>query len=500
MNGKWQSKSQKVAIVFTDIVGSSAVKRVIGGDAAYLARVLYPHHSSVRKLLPQFGGTEIKTTGDGFLMIFEYVQNAITFSMRLQDYFGSDVFSVDLAIQIRVGVHYGEIIVYKDADGMDIAGSAVDYASRVCSLANGGQILTSRETAAVLTPTGYDLVEWPGYIVKGFDGVHSVFQVVWGNRTPESPNGSAQRICDRLLRYIRPPVWRKDVERHGPFIRIRFKSLKYGKTWEYDVSSTVRCAALAEALAEQHFSPFHASFQWFLFDEDGKQFPQDRSLSEAGAKDGSVVCLRMTYSKPPLDSFKLRTPDPLFYADQELKCSANFTRAIVNMERIVGTDPMHINALNNLACVYLEANMRVERAVQLLTQCLRLDPSLEADIYVQDSLGWLAYRQGDYAKAEVYLRNSLKGTPREQDRDGYNITLYHLYFTWKRLGKTQMANLAKEELSSWISEYGQMLLFAKRVRIDDDSYIVPDVPYFSEEWLRHLDLSPAARFQASALA
>lgn len=246
MNGNRQSKSQKAAIVFTDIVGSSATKRVIGGDAAYLARILYPQHSSVRKLLPQFGGTEIKTTGDGFLMIFDDIQSAIAFSMCLQDYFESDVFSIDLAIQIRVGVHYGEIIAYKDADGTDIAGSAVDYAARVCSLANGGQILVSREAVTVLMPTGYDLVEWPGYIVKGFEGVHSVFQVVWGNRKPESPNGSAQRICHKLLQYIRPPVWRKDVERPGSFVRIRFKSLKCGKTWEYEVSSTVSCVALAE--------------------------------------------------------------------------------------------------------------------------------------------------------------------------------------------------------------------------------------------------------------
>jgi class 3 adenylate cyclase len=485
MSANNQINTQDAAIVFTDIVGSCATKKAIGGDAAYFVRVLSPHHASVRRLMPQFRGTEIKTTGDGFLMVFDEVRNAILFSMQLQDYFASEAFSADLSIQVRIGIHFGTIIAYQDGN-LDVAGAAVDFASRICAVANGSQVVVSQEVASRLDERDFRLVEWPGYVLKGFDGVHSIFQVVWGTHKPEQPDGAGHRVCSSLLSLIRPAAWRPGPS--APFVRLRLKSIKYGKTWEYDVRSTVACGALATALAEQHFSPFHTSFDWFLYTEDGERLADDKTVSEAGAKDGSVVCLRMTYVAPQLDPFRLKDPNPQFYADNELNCSANFAHAIESMERIVRDSPTNTHARNNLASAYLEANRNIPRASQLLDESFQLQPSLRADACVQDTLGWLAYRRGEYHEAETHLRQSLAGTPRDADRDGYNTTLYHLYFTWRRTNRTLLATLAKEELASWIGKYGQTMLFAKRVRIDDDSYVLPDVRYLSPAWLRHLDV------------
>ena len=56
MNTSRNSDSQK-AIVFIDMVGSTVAKKFVGGDQAYLARILYPRLSFVQNAHPDFAGT-----------------------------------------------------------------------------------------------------------------------------------------------------------------------------------------------------------------------------------------------------------------------------------------------------------------------------------------------------------------------------------------------------------------------------------------------------------
>jgi len=57
-----------LTVVFTDIVGSTALIERLGDDR--WVEVLSAHDDAVRSALRTHGGEEVKTTGDGFLAVF----------------------------------------------------------------------------------------------------------------------------------------------------------------------------------------------------------------------------------------------------------------------------------------------------------------------------------------------------------------------------------------------------------------------------------------------
>ena len=270
--------------------------------------------------------------------------------------------------------------------------------------------------------------------------------------------------------------------------------------WSYEITSTACCGELADALAEQHFSPFHKSFKWFVFDEGGTEFPREKTLDECGVREGAVLILRMVCSAPPLDPARLREPNALFYANHELECTADFSDAIRKMEKIVQTERWNTEVLNNLACVYLEANQNISRAKELVGLYLGSEPDAKDAAWFQDTIGWLEYRNGNWLKAEDFLRKSLRGTNRWEDREGYNETLYHLYFAWRRLKKDTAAGFARDELLAWLSTYGRPQLFAKRIELDDDSYLLPTDSYLGERRLHALGISRHGQWELISAA
>ena len=71
------------AIVFTDVVGSTALKQKLGDKAGI--RLIQRHHELLRQTLQQFAGArEIKTAGDSFFLSFPTPSAAVSFALLLQ--------------------------------------------------------------------------------------------------------------------------------------------------------------------------------------------------------------------------------------------------------------------------------------------------------------------------------------------------------------------------------------------------------------------------------
>lgn len=131
-----------LTVVCTDIVGSTRLA-VSLGDQRWHA-VLSAHNAVVRDLLARFGGTEVKTSGDGFLLTFTSARAALQFSMTLQDSAAQErLTEPDAPIELRIGVHAGEV----ERDGADVIGRNVTIACRLCDVAAPGEVLASSVVA-----------------------------------------------------------------------------------------------------------------------------------------------------------------------------------------------------------------------------------------------------------------------------------------------------------------------------------------------------------------
>ena len=127
------------AIMFTDLVGFTASAQA--DEAAALARV-DEQASVVRPLFAAFGGREIKSTGDGFLVEFDSALKATECAIRIQQRIRErNSESRGPPILLRIGVHIGDV----EEVGGDILGDAVNVASRILPVSEPGGVCLSEQ-------------------------------------------------------------------------------------------------------------------------------------------------------------------------------------------------------------------------------------------------------------------------------------------------------------------------------------------------------------------
>jgi class 3 adenylate cyclase len=129
-------------ILFTDIVGSTAMTQRLGDEGAF--HVLSAHDRIVREALGANRGTEVKHTGDGIMASFVSAASAVKCGMSvMQDAAGYRTSNPQLPLRIRVGIASGEPIEHAN----DLFGATVQLAARLCTHAEPEQILISNAVA-----------------------------------------------------------------------------------------------------------------------------------------------------------------------------------------------------------------------------------------------------------------------------------------------------------------------------------------------------------------
>jgi WD40 repeat protein/class 3 adenylate cyclase len=162
---KWAGgKHVTLAIVFTDIVGSTALGQELGDEG--MGQVRQAHFAKGRQLLPKFKGREIKTIGDSLMVAFHSVGEALDFVLAFKADTGHK------RIQIRAGIHIGPLLV----EGEDTFGGTVNFASRVVGAIKGAEIGLSEQSKKDVDQLGsarHRYLEWnrhEGIEMKGFPG------------------------------------------------------------------------------------------------------------------------------------------------------------------------------------------------------------------------------------------------------------------------------------------------------------------------------------------
>jgi adenylate cyclase len=128
------------AIMYTDMVGFTALSQ---RDEALSIKMLEDQRSLVRPIVKSHGGREVKTMGDGFLVVFpsalEATKCAYDIQKSVREFNSPRPQSKQMGL--RVGIHLGDVI----EDGDDISGDAVNVASRVQPLAEEGGVCLTRQ-------------------------------------------------------------------------------------------------------------------------------------------------------------------------------------------------------------------------------------------------------------------------------------------------------------------------------------------------------------------
>lgn len=125
------------AILFTDIVGSTAMTSRLGDRMA--TELVRAHDSIVRRCLGQASGREVKHTGDGIMATFAATSAAVDCAMAIQQEFKRYNLGNSEPIHVRIGLDCGEPI----EDSRDLFGSTVQLAARLCAAASSDHILVS---------------------------------------------------------------------------------------------------------------------------------------------------------------------------------------------------------------------------------------------------------------------------------------------------------------------------------------------------------------------
>lgn len=128
------------AIMFTDVKDFS---KKMGENEIAAMELLKVHDGMIRDVVTKYGGTIIKSLGDSFMVDFSSAVNAVRCSIEAQEQFwhynqGKSDFD---KIQIRVGIHLGDVITV----GNDIYGDGVNIAARIEAITEPTRICVSAD-------------------------------------------------------------------------------------------------------------------------------------------------------------------------------------------------------------------------------------------------------------------------------------------------------------------------------------------------------------------
>jgi len=130
--------------MFADVVGSTTLYEKLGDIAARerLSKAL----NSLVSITHRHRGELVKTIGDEIMVYFKNIDMALMAATAMQETMEDDRSPETVGVNIRIGMHYGAALL----ENGDLFGDSVNVAARVAEISRSGQVLLTKETAALI--------------------------------------------------------------------------------------------------------------------------------------------------------------------------------------------------------------------------------------------------------------------------------------------------------------------------------------------------------------
>ena len=137
----------QVAIMFTDLQGSTKLYEDLGDAAAY--RLVREHFAFLSERVQRHNGTMVKTVGDAVMAAFHDPADAVRAALSIQDEIAEfNRNRGDARIVLKLGLHRGSCIAVTAGGVLDYFGSAVNTAARLQHQCHGGETVISQSMLA----------------------------------------------------------------------------------------------------------------------------------------------------------------------------------------------------------------------------------------------------------------------------------------------------------------------------------------------------------------
>ena len=157
-----EQQDATVAVLFTDIVGSTKMTQTLGDAGAQ--KMVHLHNTVVRNALREHRGSEVKHTGDGIMASFPNSADAVRCGIAIQSGLaGARSRDKEVVLHIRVGINAGHPI----AEDGDLFGTTVQIAARICDKAATDGVYVSPVVKDLASGSGVKFADKGQFEMKG---------------------------------------------------------------------------------------------------------------------------------------------------------------------------------------------------------------------------------------------------------------------------------------------------------------------------------------------
>jgi len=183
-------------VLFADICGSTRLFEQYGDIRARQIETRVLDVLTVQTVVHD--GQVIKTIGDEIMSRFASARQAVNAACEMHRALKEDQELAALNIAVKIGLHYGPVLVEKG----DLFGDAVNVAARMVTLAKADQIITNRETVGCLSTDVARMTRSLGQSqVRGKQEEIEICEVIWHDTTSltQMATGQHQEELRNLL-------------------------------------------------------------------------------------------------------------------------------------------------------------------------------------------------------------------------------------------------------------------------------------------------------------